>query len=65
MPQDSGPINARVGTSCSREYPYAVQAPRPRPWGRRALEVVGAALLATALGTGLGIVLVEWAAAPW
>lgn len=61
MPQDSGPINARVGASCSREYPYAVQAPRPRPWRRKALDVG----LAACIGGGLALVLLGWAAAPW
>jgi hypothetical protein len=61
MPQDSGPINARVGTSCSRQYPYAVEAPRPRPWRRKALDVG----LAACIGGGLALVLLSWAAAPW
>jgi hypothetical protein len=66
MPQDSGPSStlSRIGASCARSYPYPVEGPRARPWRRVALALAPLAL-ATAIGSGLAWVLIEWTFANW
>jgi len=66
MPQDHGPRDgfARIGASYAREYPYAVEAPRARPWRRVGLALAPLAL-ATAIGSGLAWVLIEWTLSNW
>ena len=67
MPLDQGPqeprsaLGARQGSSYARNYPYALEAPRRRPWSRIA-NAAASVLLAAMIGTGLALVLVEWAA---
>ena len=63
-PQDRSALGARQGASYARQYPYALEAPRRRPWSRIANAGLSV-LLAAMLGAGLAIVLVDWSAMPW